>query len=64
MAEDLTNSFQIPSAAPSGEAVFAWSWFNRLGNREMYHVSTSGLKHFLGDEERRKRRRSGEIESL
>ncbi|KAI9637578.1 uncharacterized protein MKK02DRAFT_32393 [Dioszegia hungarica] len=36
MAEDLTNSFVIPKAAPSGEAVFSWTWFNRLGNREMY----------------------------
>jgi hypothetical protein len=39
MAEDLTNSFVIPKAAPSGEAVFSWTWFNRLGNREMYQVS-------------------------
>ncbi|PGG97454.1 DNA-directed RNA polymerase [Blastomyces parvus] len=29
-------SFQIPSNAPSGEALFAWSWFNLVGNREMY----------------------------
>lgn len=40
MAEDLTQSFAIPKEAPGGEAVFAWSWFNRQGNREMYHVSS------------------------
>lgn len=28
--------FTVPSDAPAGEAVFAWTWFNRLGNREMY----------------------------
>ncbi|EGE82167.2 DNA-directed RNA polymerase [Blastomyces gilchristii SLH14081] len=28
--------FEIPSNAPSGKAVFAWTWFNRIGNREMY----------------------------
>ncbi|KAK2763352.1 hypothetical protein FQN54_009988 [Arachnomyces sp. PD_36] len=28
--------FTIPSDAPSGEALFAWSWFNKVGNREMY----------------------------
>ncbi|KAF8470044.1 hypothetical protein BDZ91DRAFT_719802 [Kalaharituber pfeilii] len=33
---DQTFHFTIPSSAPSGEALFAWSWFNNLGNREMY----------------------------
>ncbi|KGO76384.1 hypothetical protein PITC_018240 [Penicillium italicum] len=28
--------FDIPSDAPSGEALFAWTWFNKVGNREMY----------------------------
>lgn len=28
--------FKIPSDAPSGNAVFAWTWFNLIGNREMY----------------------------
>ncbi|KAI9636833.1 uncharacterized protein MKK02DRAFT_25144, partial [Dioszegia hungarica] len=28
--------FVLPSEAPSGEAVFSWSWFNHQGNREMY----------------------------
>ncbi|KAJ2906264.1 hypothetical protein MKZ38_002343 [Zalerion maritima] len=26
----------VPSDAPSGDAVFAWTWFNKIGNREMY----------------------------
>jgi len=29
-------SFTVPSDIPSGEAVIAWSWFNKIGNREMY----------------------------
>lgn len=28
--------FTIPSFAPSGRALFAWTWFNLVGNREMY----------------------------
>lgn len=28
--------FEIPSDAPSGQALLAWTWFNRLGNTEMY----------------------------
>jgi hypothetical protein len=28
--------FAIPSDAPTGEALLAWTWFNKVGNREMY----------------------------
>lgn len=28
--------FEIPEDAPSGEALLAWTWFNKVGNREMY----------------------------
>ncbi|KAL2869233.1 putative extracellular protein [Aspergillus lucknowensis] len=28
--------FTIPADAPSGEALLSWSWFNKVGNREMY----------------------------
>ncbi|KAH0551738.1 hypothetical protein GP486_007043, partial [Trichoglossum hirsutum] len=34
---DQTLTGQIPSNAPAGdEVIFAWTWFNELGNREMY----------------------------
>lgn len=33
----MTAEVTIPTDAPSGEALFAWGWFNLLGNREMYH---------------------------
>ncbi|KAL1963112.1 hypothetical protein VTN77DRAFT_8655 [Rasamsonia byssochlamydoides] len=29
-------TFTIPSDAPTGEALLAWTWFNKIGNREMY----------------------------
>lgn len=29
-------NFTVPSDAPSGEALLAWTWFNKVGNREMY----------------------------
>ncbi|KAL6892300.1 hypothetical protein GGI43DRAFT_190939 [Trichoderma evansii] len=28
--------FTVPADAPAGEALFAWTWFNNVGNREMY----------------------------
>ncbi|EER27906.1 hypothetical protein D8B26_005977 [Coccidioides posadasii str. Silveira] len=28
--------FRIPSSTPSGKALISWSWFNLIGNREMY----------------------------
>lgn len=31
-----TWSFTVPGDAPVGDALFAWSWFNRIGAREMY----------------------------
>lgn len=36
----------VPSDAPGGDAIFAWTWFNNLGNREMYmncaHIKING----------------------
>lgn len=34
--EQSSYDFTIPSYAPSGEAIFAWSWQNKIGNREFY----------------------------
>ncbi|KAJ5682081.1 Extracellular protein [Penicillium maclennaniae] len=33
---DKKYNFTVPSDAPSGEALLAWTWFNKVGNREMY----------------------------
>jgi hypothetical protein len=31
-----TYSFTVPTTLPTGSAVLAWTWFNKVGNREMY----------------------------
>jgi hypothetical protein len=31
-----TYDFTIPDDLPSGKAVLAWTWFNKVGNREFY----------------------------
>lgn len=31
-----TYEYTVPSDAKSGDAMLTWSWFNRVGNREMY----------------------------
>lgn len=35
-AGDSSWDFTVPVDAPAGEALFAWTWFNNQGNREMY----------------------------
>lgn len=36
VTDSTTIDVDIPSEAPSGDALFAWTWFNTAGNREMY----------------------------
>ncbi|KAH7032895.1 uncharacterized protein B0I36DRAFT_361643 [Microdochium trichocladiopsis] len=31
-----TYDFTIPTDIPAGDAIFSWSWVNRIGNREFY----------------------------
>ncbi|TQS34746.1 hypothetical protein Golomagni_04860 [Golovinomyces magnicellulatus] len=31
-----TYGFPVPENLPTGNAVLAWTWFNKVGNREMY----------------------------
>lgn len=31
-----TFNFGVPQELPNGQATFAWTWFNKIGNREMY----------------------------
>jgi hypothetical protein len=35
---DCVKSYmiQVPKGVPSGQYFFSWSWFNKVGNREMY----------------------------
>ncbi|KAI8995904.1 hypothetical protein BC832DRAFT_520620, partial [Gaertneriomyces semiglobifer] len=46
---------QIPSSFPAGDAIFAWSWINSIGNREYYMncadiTITGGGSGFTGPE--------------
>ncbi|TWU72658.1 hypothetical protein ED733_002171 [Metarhizium rileyi] len=38
--------FHLPADVPTGDALFAWTWFNQIGNREMYmncaHITING----------------------
>ncbi|KAL6870116.1 hypothetical protein ACO1O0_001451 [Amphichorda felina] len=36
VAGDSSYPFTLPSDTPTGEMLFAWTWFNWEGNREMY----------------------------
>ncbi|KAI9748348.1 MAG: hypothetical protein M4579_007249 [Chaenotheca gracillima] len=31
-----TYSFKVPEDLPTGQATLAWTWYNRVGNREIY----------------------------
>jgi LysM repeat protein len=33
---DQSYTFTVPQDAKSGDAIFSWTWFNEIGNREMY----------------------------
>lgn len=33
---DKEYKFKVPSDAPKGDALLGWTWFNKVGNREMY----------------------------
>jgi len=35
-ADPFTYQFQIPDDVPTGNATIAWTWLNRIGNREYY----------------------------
>lgn len=35
-ADPYTYNFTIPDNIPTGNVVLAWTWFNKVGNREMY----------------------------
>lgn len=58
-AGTTTLEFSIPYDAPQGDALLAWTWFNNLGNREMYMncaaVTISGASSKRGDDMSTKR---------
>lgn len=36
LAGESSFDFKLPADTPGGDAIFAWTWFNKIGNREMY----------------------------
>ncbi len=50
-----TYSFTVPTSLPTGTAVLAWTWFNKIGNREMYMncapITITGSTSKRSDEE-------------
>ncbi|UNI20223.1 DNA-directed RNA polymerase [Purpureocillium takamizusanense] len=55
---DSSFPFTVPSDTPAGKALFAWTWFNQVGNREMYMNCASvnivgGAKRIRGSSEAR-----------
>ena len=52
---DCVNNinFTVPSEVANGNAILAWTWFNNIGNREMYmncaKVTVSGGQNQLSD---------------
>src|ERR1700712_2316573 len=54
--------FTVPGSAPSGNALLAWTWFNQIGNREMY--MNCAWVQIQGAKSRRLRNRSAAMDSL
>lgn len=46
--------FTVPADAPTGDAVLAWTWFNEIGNREMY-MNCAAVTLTAGANKRRSR---------
>ncbi|OTB05772.1 hypothetical protein M426DRAFT_72629 [Hypoxylon sp. CI-4A] len=46
-ADPYTYAYTIPSDIPAGKATIAWSWFNKVGNREFY--MNCGALELTGD---------------
>lgn len=56
-ADPTTFDYQIPQGIAPGKYTLAWTWFNKVGNREMYMncapivVSGGGSKRSVDDDE-------------
>merc|ERR1712054_493373 len=50
-ADPYEYDFTIPEEMPEGEYVLAWTWFNKVGNREMYmNCASVQIEGGSGDE--------------
>jgi hypothetical protein len=60
----LTYDFTVPSYAPSGEALFAWTWQNKIGNREFYMDCAVVQIDSANGEQQRRQDSTDSIDSL
>lgn len=58
-----TYDFDIPSYAPTGPALLAWTWFNHAGNREIY-MNCAWVTISNGAGRRRTRRQTSSFNAL
>ena len=60
----MSYNFTIPEYAPSGIALFAWTWFNEIGNREMYMNCAQVQIAGSSSTRRRAQKRGGQYTSM
>jgi len=60
----MSYNFTIPEYAPSGNALFAWTWFNEIGNREMYMSCAQVQIVGSSSARRRAQKRGGQFTSM
>jgi hypothetical protein len=60
----MSYNFTVPGYAPSGNALFAWTWFNEIGNREMYMNCAQVQIIASPSARRRAQKRSGQYTSM
>lgn len=58
-----TYDFNVPSSAPSGQAILAWTWANEVGNREFY-MNCAAVHVVSGAYRRRKREETQNFDQL
>lgn len=54
---ETTYDFTVPSYAPTGNALLAWTWQNKQGNRE-YYMNCAEVEVVAGSTHRRRRRQA------
>ncbi|KAG5913835.1 hypothetical protein E4U42_000846 [Claviceps africana] len=62
---ESTYGFTLPGDTPPGTALFAWTWFNKLGNREMYmNCAVVDVAGGGGEKQKKKKKKRGTAAAL
>ncbi|KAG6015871.1 hypothetical protein E4U43_004649 [Claviceps pusilla] len=59
---ESSYDFVLPADTPSGTMLFAWTWFNKVGNREMY--MNCAVIDVVGDGGKKKKKKRGTAATL